>query len=133
MQNYKNIWATIFLALSLTSVSYAHEGHETPGSIKANHGGIVKPGKEINLEYVVSGTEVTLYPLDHDGKDLPASEVKLTATSKIPKGKVEQLTIESTNGFKTNVDFKGAYRSEVVVTSEVKGKKDTFKFQVEKQ
>ena len=57
MQNYKNIWATIFLALSLTSVSYAHEGHETPGSIKANHGGIVKPGKEINLEYVVSLVE----------------------------------------------------------------------------
>lgn len=133
MQNYKKTGTAILLSLSLATLAYGHEGHDTPGSIKANHGGIVKPGKAINLEYVVSGTEVTLYPVDHDGKDLSASEVKLTATSKIPKGTVKKLEIDTTEGFKTTVDFKGAYRSEVVVTSEVKGKKDNFKFQVEKQ
>lgn len=114
--------------------TYAHEGHdEAPGSIKANHGGTVKSGKDINLEYVVSGTTVKLYPVTHEGKDLIASDVKLTATAKVPKGKAEPVKIEFKDGvFETTVDFKSAYRTEIIVTADNKGKISTFKFQVEK-
>lgn len=114
--------------------TFAHEGHDNvPGALKANHGGTVKAGKEINLEYVVSESEVKLFPMTHDGKDLPASEVKLTATVKSPKGKAEPIKIEEKNGtFETKVDFKGAYRAELIVHAEVKGKQNLFKFQVEK-
>ena len=132
-------YAVRFLALgfvlSTSLVSFAHEGHDAvPGAIKTSHGGVAKAGKEINLEYIVSGPEITLYPMSHDGKDLPPADLKLTATSKGPKGKSETLKIEAQAiGFKTSVDFKDAYRAEVVVKTDVKGKKDTFKLQVEKQ
>ena len=134
MKKLNKVIAGLVLMVSTGSIVFAHEGHDdAPGSIKANHGGIVKSGKVINLEYVVLGNEVALYPLSHDGKDLNAAQVKLSATGKVPKGKAENLKIDTQNGFKTAVDFKGAYRSEVVVTADNEGKKDTFKFQVEKQ
>ncbi len=113
---------------------FAHEGHDqTPGAIKSNHGGVVKAGKVINLEYVISGSEVKLFPVNHDGKDLTAAEVKLTVTTKLPKGKSESVKTESKDGvFVAMVDFKTAYRIEMNVEADVKGKKSAFKFQVEK-
>ncbi len=126
------------IVLSLVLLSslavFAHEGHDdAPGAIKANHGGNVKAGKEINLEYVVSGTEVKLYPVGHDGKDLTSAEVKLNVTSKLPKGKAEVIKTELKDGaFLVKVDFKTAYRIEMNIDAEVKGKKSSFKFQVEK-
>ena len=112
----------------------AHEGHDqAPGAIKSNHGGVVKAGKIINLEYVVSGTEVKLFPASHDGKDLANSEVQLLVTAKLPKGKAESLKLELKDGVSvTTVDFKNAYRVEMTVEADHLGKKSTFKFQVEK-
>lgn len=129
---YKKLLATV---LFLASISlFAHEGHEdAPGALKANHGGVVKAGKDINLEYKVSGDIVELHPVSHEGKDLPAAEIKITATGKLPKGKAKPLLIEVKNGvYTTKLDFKGAYRMEVLVTVENKGKLSTFKFQAEK-
>lgn len=125
----------VFMSILACSLNLlAHDGHnQTPGSLKANHGGTVKAGKEINLEFVVSGNELKLYPASHEGADLASAEVKLSATGKLPKGKPESLKFELKNGaFTTAIDFKTAYRIEVVATTEHKDKKDTFKFQVEK-
>lgn len=120
--------------LTISHPSLAHEGHDNaPGTLKANHGGTVKPGKQINLEFLSTENEVKLYPLSHDGKDLNATEVKLTATTKLPKGKPQAATLEYKDGaFHTKVDFKEAFRVELTVTSTYNGKTDTFKFQVEK-
>lgn len=122
------------LTLTLTLNAWAHEGHDQPpGSLKSNHGGIVKAGHQINLEYVVTGQTVKLFPLSHDGKDLSNNEVHITATFKSPKGKPETAVIDFKEGsYNTTVDFKGAYRVEMIVLTETKGKKDSFKFQVEK-
>lgn len=129
---FKKAILTIAIVSSLTA--FAHEGHDdVPGALKANHGGTVKAGKELNLEYVVSGSEVKLFAVSHDGKDVPASDVKVTATTKAPKGKSEVAKIESKDGvYVTQVDFKGAYRLEMDVTADFKGKKSEFKFQIEK-
>ena len=125
----------ILLVVVLASTcSFSHEGHDqVPGSIQANHGGVVKAGKEINLEYVISGTEVKLFPVSHDGKDLTANEVQLVVTTKLPKGKSEIIKTESKDGAViAKVNFKTAYRIEMSVAAETKGKKSSFKFQVEK-
>ncbi len=129
---FKKIVLAVAILSSLNLM--AHEGHDnTPGSLKANHGGTVKAGKEINLEYVVSGNELKLYPASHEGVDLAANEVKVSGTAKLPKGKAESLKVELKNGsYVAPIDFKNSYRIEVIATTEFKGKKDTFKFQVEK-
>ncbi len=129
---FKQIIISIMLLGTLTLS--AHEGHDqAPGTIKSNHGGVVKAGKIINLEYVVAGSEVKLFPASHDGKDLNISDVQMTVTAKLPKGKAEVLKLENTNGsLVTTVDFKNAYRVEMNVEANYQGKKSTFKFQVEK-
>lgn len=128
--------AKIILSIGLlfTTNLVAHEGHDNaPGTRKANHGGKVEGGKEINLEYVVSGTEVKLFPATHEGKDLAPSEVQLTAQAKLPKGKLEPVKlIEKDGAFVAQVNFKTAYRVEMNVEALVKGKKSTFKLQIEK-
>ncbi|NUN05303.1 MAG: hypothetical protein HUU57_06040 [Bdellovibrio sp.] len=127
---------SLILTLSLLTAipaAYAHEGHEMPGVIKAAHGGIVVAGKEFNMEYMQSGTEIKLYPLPHPGDTFDFSKVKFTATAKAPKEKESELKLEKKeNAFVTTVDFKKAYRLEIIVTSDNAGKKDKFKFQVEK-
>ncbi len=124
----------LFAVVLVSTSSFAHEGHDhAPGTIKSNHGGVVRAGKFINLEYVVTNNEVKLFPLSHDGKDLTSIEVKLSATTKLPKGKSEVVKVESKDGaFVAKVDFKTAYRVEMTVDAEVKGQKSNFKFQVEK-
>lgn len=122
------------LSLNLSQKIYAHEGHDqVPGAITANHGGTVKAGKQFNLEYVFSGTELKLFPVSHEGKDLDVNNVKLTATTKSPKTKTENIKLEQKeNMYTSTVDFKNAYRIEVLVNAEEKGKKSTFKIQLEK-
>lgn len=129
----KKIILLLFTAC-LVQPSLAHEGHgEMPGMLKATHGGTVLAGKEINLEYVTSANEVKIYPQSHEGDTLSLANVKVSATVKLPKGKAENLKLEAKEGaYVGNVDLKKSHRVEVVVTSEVKGKKDSFKFQVEK-
>lgn len=124
----------LLITMALSVSLGAHEGHDNaPGTLKANHGGLVKPGKEINLEYVVAGTEVKLYPITHEGKDLTPTEIKLSATVQLPKGKSEVIKIESKDGaYVAQVDFKNAYRIEMKVSAVHNGKTDNFKFQIEK-
>lgn len=111
----------------------AHEGHnDAPGSVKALRGGVVKIGKELNLEFVTAGGELKLYPVGHDGNDILLSEVKLTATAQPPKGKANPIALEQKDkAFYSKLDFNGAYRLSVDVKVEYKGKKDAFKIQVE--
>jgi len=129
---FKKMITTLTLTVALSAL--AHEGHDqAPGSLKSSHGGIVKAGHEINLEYIVTGQTIKLFPLSHDGKDILNNDVRMTATFKSPKGKPEVAVIDFKEGsYNTTVDFKGAYRVEMTVTTETKGKKDSFKFQVEK-
>jgi len=121
-------------AIIVAQPLFAHEGHDqAPGIQKASHGGTALVGKEINLEYIVSSNEVKLFPLTRDGKDIPSEKVKLSATAMTPKGKPEILKVTVKDGaFLTTVDFKNAYRVEVIVRTETNGKRDSFKFQVEK-
>jgi hypothetical protein len=136
MKRRKEMLKQIFFIglLLLSTKSFAHEGHDiAPGALKANHGGTVKSGKEFNLELLVSGSEIKLYPLSHEGKDLAADEIKLTATTNLPKGKPVPAKVDYKEGaFVTMVDFKGAYRVELSVNAVNKGKAETFKFQIEK-
>ena len=131
---FKKIIAVIISISAIALNVFAHEGHDNaPGTLKANHGGVVQAGKEINLEYIVSGNEVKLFPLSHEGKDLAANQVKLVVSSKQPKGKAEVVNLETKNGVTVaKVDFKNAYRVEMSVEAEFNGQKNNFKFQVEK-
>lgn len=121
------------LVATIASTGFGHEGHDqAPGVLQANHGGSVLAGSEVNFEYVVSGSQLQMYVLGHDKKDVPVSDVKLAATAKPAKMKAETLKVELQEGvYRANVDFKGSHRVEVNVNVDHQGKKSKFKFQME--
>jgi hypothetical protein len=133
----KHVLTKAFLVLTLTTSPFlqAHEGHdEAPGQLRSQHGGVVKGGKQLNLEMLAEGSKVTFYPVPHTGEKVASSELKVTATSQLPKGKAAPLKLtDKGDAFTGDVDFGTANRSAVEVKVNYKGKTDTFKFQVEKQ
>jgi len=125
----------ITLIAALTSLTlFAHEGHgNTPGSFKSLHGGTVQNGKQLNLEIIVNGKEVTIFPTSHEGKDVPLKDVKIEASAKPKKGKpyAVQFSPASGNGLSTSVDLKGANRLPLEISVTNQGKTDKFTVQVE--
>lgn len=129
----KKIIIALFATL-LTITTFAHEGHgNAPGSFKSLHGGTVQAGKQLNLEVIINGKEVTVYPTSHEGKDVPLKETKIEATAKPKSGKPYKVTLTpaSGNGLTTTVDLKGANRLPVEFSVSNQGKVDKFTVQVE--
>lgn len=122
-----------FLLTTLAAATFAHEGHnQAPGSLKSLHGGTVQAGKQINLEVIISGTHLTIYPESHEGKDLPAKDVLIEAKASPKKGKPYAVKFSPTKeGFVATVDLAGANRLPVTITTTNQGKVDHFTVQVE--
>lgn len=124
----------VSLAITLVStVTFAHEGHDNaPGSFKSLHGGTVQAGKQLNLEVIVNGKEVTIFPTSHEGKDILLQEVKIEATAKPKKGKTYSVAFTpAKNGLSATVDLKGSNRLPVEISVTNHGKTDHFTVQVE--
>lgn len=125
---------TATLMTFVSAPLWAHENHgDIPGTLKAQHGGIPKGGKEINMEMLPQGKTVLFYPSAHPGDTLDISKVTLSGTAKSPKGKVSKLNFtKKDSAFATEVDLTGTHRLNLEIKAEIEGKVDTFKFVVEK-
>lgn len=119
--------------LALSAVAFAHEGHDqAPGATKSIHGGTVQSGKQLNLEVIVAGNMLTVYPTSHEGKDIAAKDVKIEAMATPKKGKAFPVKLEPTKGgYTATVDLQGANRLPVTVNVTTQGKTDHFTVQVE--
>lgn len=122
------------MVFGFSTASLAHEGHDQiPGALKARHGGVVKAGKQFNLEMLTLNDTVEFFPTAHEDESLEFKDVKLTVKAKTPKGKPQELPLQKTaNSFKGTLNFQGSYRLDLEVTTEYEGKKDSFKFLAEK-
>ena len=123
----------VVLGILVSTLTFGHEGHNNaPGSFKSIHGGTVQNGKELNLEVMVNGKELTVYPTSHESKDIPSNEVKLTAQAKPKKGKPYEVKLApAKGGYSAIVDLQGSNRLPVEITVTSKGKTDKFVVQVE--
>lgn len=123
----------IMAIATLPILVLSHEGHDQmPGSLKSIHGGVVQGGKQLNLEVIVNGSEITLFPTSHEGKDIPAKDVKIEGQAKPKKGKPYPVVFTSTaKGFTSKVDLQGANRLPVTINVTNQGKTDHFTIQVE--
>lgn len=132
----KNVLGLILALTAIQTTAFAHEGHDkTPGAIAAPHGGIVQGTSHLYLELVSSSEGVKIYPMDHDAKAVPLSEVKLEGSVTFPKkSKAEAIKFSVEGGaFVAKVAAKGAYRYTLNLNVEHKGKKEKAKFTVEPQ
>lgn len=128
----KKTLLVLALAAAPTLV-FSHEGHnQTPGALKSIHGGVVQGGKQLNLEVIVNESEITLFPTSHEGKDIPAKDVKIEGIAKPKKGKpFPVIFTNSPRGFTSKVDLQGANRLPVTINVTNQGKTDHFTVQVE--
>ncbi|ASD63527.1 hypothetical protein [Bdellovibrio bacteriovorus] len=123
----------LLASLTLSPVAMAHEGHDVPGTLKAQHGGIPKTGKLFNMEMLAIETKVQFFPRAHEGESLDTKNIKISGTAKSPKGKAAPLQFTANaNSFDTTVDFQGSHRVNLEIKVDYEGKSDTFKFLVEK-
>lgn len=123
----------LLTSLTLSPLALAHEGHDVPGTLKAQHGGIPKSGKLFNMEMLAIENKVQFFPRAHEGESVDNKKIKLSGTAKSPKGKPVALQFTTgTNSFDTTVDFQGAHRVNLEIKVDYEGKSDTFKFLVEK-
>lgn len=114
----------------------AHEGHDkTPGLQSTRPGGTIKGTDRIYLELVSDKDGAQLYPMDHDKKAIPLSEVKMEAKMTIPrKNKTQNLKLTAQNDhFAAKVDAKGAHRYDLDVSVTHGGNTEKLKFSVEPQ
>lgn len=113
--------------------AFTHEGHDKmPGTIQAPHGGVVMTTKETYMEVVQDPTGVKLYPLTHELKPIPMSEISATATAQAPKKKAVKVELKNAGDhFVVSPDIKGAHRYELKISMKYKGKNENVKFQVE--
>lgn len=125
------------LLLLITPNLFAHEGHdENPNAIKATHGGLILAGKVLNIEYIINGTEVKIYPLKHGGGGFQMDQLSASAKASPRKGKpYEVVTQKEQDHFKVAVDMKGSPRVQLDVQVNVDSSKksDHFKLQIEQQ
>lgn len=131
----RNLILTFTSLAALTTASvWSHEGHDkTPGSVAAPHGGVIQGTNSLYWELVSEAGGVKLYPLTHEVKPIPLSEITLSGSVTFPKKpKAEKVTlIAETEVFSAKVDAKGAYHYMLNLSFTYKGKKETVKFQVE--
>jgi hypothetical protein len=127
----KNLFMLFCLFISIHS--FAHEGHNNaPGSYKSLHGGTVMGGKELNIEVIINGTELIIYPTSHESKDVAEKNVTISAIAKPKKGKSYPVKLAfSKNGYRATLDLQGANRLPVEITTLSNGKTDHFTVQIE--
>jgi len=122
----------IILAMLFTCILNAHEDHDhNPHSAQPLHGGVVKMGKQINLEVIINGSSVSLFPQSSQGKDLPLKEVKVEAMAKPRKEKPYPVKFVGDTELKAIVNLKGAHRLEIEIVITHKNSKEKFIIQVE--
>lgn len=114
----------------------AHEGHDkTPGLQPTRPGGIIKGTKQIYLELVSVEKGVKIYPMDHDQKPIPLSEVKIEGKMTIPRKNTGQELkfVALDDHFAAQVDSMGAHRYDLEISVTQGGKSERLKFSVEPQ
>ena len=117
-------------------IANAHEGHDkTPGLQSTRPGGTIKGTDHIYLELVSDKDGVKLYPMDHDKKPIPLSDVKMEGKMTIPrKNKTQVLKFTAQDDhFAAKVDTKGAHRYDLEASVTHGGKSEKLKFSVEPQ
>lgn len=131
----KQIFIFLTLIFSFIIVN-AHEGHDkTPGYQSSRPGGTIKGTDHIYLELVSDQGSVKLYPMDHDKKPIPLSDIKMEGKMTIPRKNTTQVLKFTTQNdhIAAKVDAKGAHRYDLEVTVTHGGKSEKLKFSVEPQ
>lgn len=127
----------ILTALAFTfSSANAHEGHDkTPGALVAPHGGILKGVEHIYVELVTEPKGLKIYPLDHNMKAIPLSDVKIEGKMSVPRKKQSDAVkfVSEADHFSSKIDAKGAHRYDLDLTVVHGGKLEKIKFSVEPQ
>ena len=104
----------LLLCFLLAPTAFAHEGHDhdSPTTVQAPKGGVVKSLEQTNVEVVSKGKAITIYLYGKDMKPRLATDFKITAKAELPrkKGSEEIPLTAKENSFEGSFDAKGSHR-----------------------
>lgn len=137
----KNIFLAIlvigFSSFTSTEKSFAHGGedHDTPMTMNAPKGGVVKALEKTNVEVVSKGKDIFIYLYDKAMKPKSVSGFVVSAKAEIPRSKKQddiKLTPKETS-FDASYDAKGIHRYTllVVIKDPGTGHDDKLKYTIE--
>lgn len=135
----------IFLAILVFGVtsfaaadnSYAHGGedHDTPMTMNAPKGGVVKALEKTNVEVVSKGNDIFIYLYDKEMKPKSVSGFVVSAKVELPRSKKQddiKLNSKETS-FDASYDAKGIHRYTLIVAIKdpATGHDDKLKYTIE--
>jgi len=123
------------LLLTALAVSAHDGGHDSPGAVEAQKGGIVRPLETVTLELVTEGDKILIYAFDPKDKSAKpdVSKYPVTATVSLRNKKTETLTIMP-KGDHWESEFKapkGEHRYTLLLDIKQGGHSDKIKWTVE--
>ncbi len=139
MRNKFRILAFVFVAIGFVSgdraLAHGGDDHDTPMTMNAPKGGVVKGLEETNVEVVSKGKELTIYLYDKGMKPKSVSGFTVTAKAELPRSKKQdeiKLTANE-NSYSASYDAKGLHRYTLLVAIKdpATGHDDRLKFTIE--
>lgn len=125
------------LVLSTAPAAMAHMGHDhdTPTTLKAPKGGVIKSLDEAHVEVVNKGKDLKVYVYDQASKPAQASRFNIVAEGQLPRGgKKEVITLAAKDTyFEGAYDAKGSHRYtlRLTVTDSKTTRTDTLTYTIE--
>jgi hypothetical protein len=102
---------------SMTLLAHEGENHDTPTTIKAPKGGVIKALDESRVEVLSKGNSIKVYLYNLEMKPATLSEFKLVAKAQLPRTKkTTDIKLESKDGFFEGLyDPKGVHRYKLIL------------------
>ena len=115
------------------STIYAHEGHhDTPGTVAAPKGGVIKSLETVHLELLQQGKLVKIYVYDKELKPVEAKNYPVSATATRPRKKAEKVELKTNkNHWEYMYDAKGSHRYTLQFNIKQDGHNDKLKWNIE--
>lgn len=138
----QKILSVFFSALIISLAAIAHDGHDHgSGQVQPTKGGVIQKAGNIYFEIVGTKNEIKVYPMKESGaesktlKPVALSEVKVSASYKLPKGKSSTpVTLNKMNDhFSGKVAAESTHRYQVDLKVESGTLKDEITYQIEPQ
>lgn len=139
MRNNIRFMALVFLlggvAIGETAYGHGGEDHDTPITMNAPKGGVVKTLEKTNVEVVAKGKEIFIYLYDKAMRPKSNSGFTVSAKAELPRSKKQEeikLTSKETS-YDATYDAKGLHRYTLLVAIKdpATGHDDRLKFTIE--
>ncbi|MDO9182704.1 MAG: hypothetical protein Q7U04_09860 [Bacteriovorax sp.] len=122
----------LFLGISLSTVSLAHEGHSET-SLKSIHGGIVKKTSNAFIEILQEDGKIEIFVTGHDYKNIIVPKLAFSATAQTKTKSIPLVLLVENDHYIVANDLKNEKHFKLNIVLRKSGKEEKTSFALENQ